>query len=287
MNADAMETSLIITTYNRRDALALVLASVARQRVLPDEVIIADDGSRADTRELLETIAGDFPTALRHSWQEDDGFRAARSRNLAIAAARGEYLLLLDGDMLLHHEFVADHLRAAKPDCFVQGSRVLTSAALSARLLCAHSASIPFFARGIERRRNSLRLPWLSDLHLRRSEHNPAPRGIKTCNQGWWRTDLLALNGFDERMLGWGREDDELAARALNAGLRCRQLRFAGLAYHLHHPERHQDGASSNDIYLQETRTTRATRAALGIDQHGHGLADGLPDLRTAAQQKN
>lgn len=279
-----MKTSLLVTTYNRKDALALVLASVARQRVLPDEVIVADDGSRADTRALLERIARDFPLPLRHGWQEDDGFRAARSRNRAIAAARGEYILLLDGDMLLHREFVADHLRAAKAGCFVQGSRVLTSAALSARLLADASASVRWFARGVRRRRNALRLPWLSEVHLRRSERNPAPRGIKTCNQGWWRHDLLALNGFDERMHGWGREDDELAARALNAGLHCRQLRFAGLAYHLHHPERHQHGASRNDIYLQETRDTRATRAALGLDRHLHELADTLPDLRAAAR---
>jgi glycosyltransferase involved in cell wall biosynthesis len=276
-----MNTSLIITTYNRKDALALVLASVTRQRALPDEVIVADDGSRGDTREMLETIARDFPAPLRHSWQEDDGFRAARSRNRAIAAARGDYILLLDGDMLLHPEFVADHLRAAKHGCFVQGSRVLTSAELSAELLAEGRAAIPFFARGIQRRRNAMHLPWLSNLHLRRSERNPLPRGIKTCNQGWWREDLLTINGFDERMIGWGREDDELATRALHAGLHCRQLRFAGLAYHLYHPERHQDGASSNDIYLQETRDKRATRASLGIDRHLQELAGGLPDLRT------
>jgi glycosyltransferase involved in cell wall biosynthesis len=280
-----MNTSLIITTYNRKDALALVLTSVSRQRVLPDEVIVADDGSRGDTREMLETVARNFPAPLRHSWQEDDGFRAARSRNRAIAAARGDYILLLDGDMVLHPEFIADHLRAAKHGCFVQGSRVLTSAKLSTQLLAEGRVTIPFFASGIERRRNALRLPWLSDLHLRRSERNSWPRGIKTCNQGWWRTDLIAVNGLDERMIGWGREDDELAARALHSGLRCRQLRFAGLAYHLHHPERHQDGASRNDIYLQETRDKRATRAALGIDQHLQEFANGLPDLRTAMQR--
>lgn len=278
-----MNSSLIITTYNWKQALAVVLASVARQRALPDEVIVADDGSCSDTREMLETIAHDFPVPLRHSWQPDEGFRAARSRNRAIAAARGEYIVLLDGDMLLHREFIADHLRAAKPGCFVQGSRVLTSAELSVRLLADRSASVRWFARGVRRRRNALHLPWLSDLQLRRSERNPAPRGIKTCNQGWWRRDLLALNGFDERMHGWGREDDELAARALHAGLRCRQLRFAGLAYHLYHPERHQDGASRNDVLLQETLATRATRAALGIDRHLRELAGGLPDLRTAA----
>jgi glycosyltransferase involved in cell wall biosynthesis len=282
-----MNTSLVITTYNRKDALALVLASVTRQRVLPDEVIVADDGSRRDTREMLETIASDFPAPLRHSWQEDNGFRAARSRNRAIAAARGDYILLLDGDMLLHPEFVADHLRAAKHGCFVQGSRVLTSAELSAQLLAGGNVSIPFFTRGIQRRRNAMRLPWLSDLHLRRSERNPSPRGIKTCNQGWWRKDLLTLNGFDERMVGWGREDDELAARALHSDLRCRQLRFAGLAYHLYHPERHEDGASRNDIYLQETRDTRATRAAFGIDRHLHEFANGLPDLRVESQRNS
>jgi glycosyltransferase involved in cell wall biosynthesis len=260
-----MSCSLVVTTYNRKDALSLVLDSVSRQRVLPGEVIVADDGSRADTRDLVMTRAASFPVPLRHRWQEDRGFRAARVRNLAIAAAQHPYVLLVDGDMVLHEWFVADHLEAARPGCFVQGSRVLTGALQSDRMLAHGLLDLSFFADDIERRRHTLRWPWLS---RRLRTPRVSTRGVKTCNQGWWREDLVALNGFDERMQGWGREDDELAARAFNAGMRKISLRFAGLAVHLHHAERHLDDAGPNDRILAQTRECGRTRCENGLDAH-------------------
>lgn len=276
-----MKSSLIITTYNWEDALGLVLASVARQSRLPDEVIVADDGSRAATAELLQRVGADFPVPLRHSWQPDDGFRVARSRNRAIAASRGDYVLLLDGDMVLHPRFVADHLAVAATGSFVQGSRVLTSPAFRERMLVNPAMRPGLFSSGIARRRNALHLPLLSRAFMA-ANRRITPHAIKTCNQGWWRDDLLRLNGFDERMQGWGREDEELAWRAHHAGLACRQLRFSGLAFHLHHNERHQDGASPNDAYLAQTRAERNVRCERGVDQHLLEFAtQPLADLRT------
>ena len=262
-----MHASIIVTTYNWPEALALVLKALARQSQLPAEVIVADDGSRADTRQLLERLARDYPVPLRHHWQEDLGFRVARSRNRAIAAARGDYVLLLDGDMVAHRHFVADHLRYACAGSFVQGSRVLTSPALSRHMLDAGRIDLDVFTPNLQRRRNALRWPMFASVNLRRSGRKP-PRAIKTCNQGWFRGDLLALNGFDERMQGWGREDEELALRAFHRGLVRRSLRFGALAFHLHHPERHQGGASPNDAVLAETRRRRLTRCVQGIDAH-------------------
>src|SRR5690606_18622138 len=206
-----MKTSLIVTTYNWPRTLGRVLDSIAGQTRLPDEVIVADDGSGPDTAALLKARAARFPTALRHVWQEDQGFRAGRARNLAIAASRGDYLLLIDGDMVLHPEFVADHLRFATPGCFVQGSRVLTDPRVRDDILTDPGRLPTPWQAGIRRRRNALRLPALARrLFARRPR---PPRAIKTCNQGWWREDLLRVNGFDERMQGWGREDMELAWR--------------------------------------------------------------------------
>lgn len=277
-----MKTSLIITTYNWKEALALVLASVARQTRLPDEVVVADDGSRPDTAAMLAAVAKDFPVPLRHSWQEDTGFRVARARNRAIAACHGDYVLLLDGDMVLHPRFVADHLRVAMPGSFVQGSRVLTTPLFRERMLADPGRQPGPFSPGIARRRNALHLPLLSRAWLALNRRD-SPHAIKTCNQGWWRADLLRVNGFDERMEGWGREDEELAWRAWHAGLRCRQLRYAGLAFHLHHNERHVDGASRNDAYLAHTRATQLTRCEHGLDLHlAEFAAQPLPDLRYA-----
>lgn len=281
MNPSPASVSLVITTYNWEEALSLVLASVSRQSRLPDEVVVADDGSGPETAAMLRAAARGFPVPLRHSWQDDDGFRVARSRNRAIAAARGEYVILLDGDMVMHPRFIADHLAAAAPGTFVQGSRVLTTPAFRQRALADPGMCPGLFSTGIARRRHTLRLPLLSRLYLRLGSRD-RPHAIKTCNQAWWRADLLRLNGFDERMQGWGREDEELAWRAHYAGLRCRQLRLAALAFHLHHNERHQDGSSRNDAYLAQTREQRATRCEDGLDQHLAGfIANPLPPLQS------
>jgi len=275
-----MNVSAIVTTYNWPQALRLVLKGLARQSRLPDEVIVADDGSREDTRALLREVARDFPVPLRHHWQEDIGFRAARSRNRAVAAARGDYVLMLDGDMVPHRDFVADHLRYAEAGSFVQGSRVLTTPALSQRMLAKDTIDLNVFTPQLERRRNALRAPLLATLNLHRAGRKP-PRAIKTCNQGWFRSDLLKVNGFDERMEGWGREDSELAWRAWHAGIAPRHLRFAALAWHLYHQERHVEGESPNEVFLRETRASGRTWAERGIDQHlAEFAARPLADLR-------
>jgi glycosyltransferase involved in cell wall biosynthesis len=263
-----MRVALIVTTYNWPEALALVLASVRSQTRLPDEVVVADDGSGASTAALIAAEQRDFPCRLRHVWQEDLGFRVARARNLAIAATTCDYLLLVDGDMVLHPRFVEDHLRAARAGSFVQGMRVLTTAAGRERMLAERITRLRFADAGLRRRRHTLRIPWLAALVLRWSQSRSRLAGIKTCNQGWWRRDLVALNGFDERMQGWGREDEELALRAFHAGIGRRSLRFGGLAFHLHHAERHQDGASRNDALLAESRRLRRVRCEFGLDAH-------------------
>lgn len=280
MSASPASVSLVVTTYNWPEALAFVLDSARRQSRLPDEVLIADDGSGEPTRTLLQAIARDFPVPLRHVWQADDGFRAARSRNRAIAAAHGDYIIILDGDMVMHRHFVADHLAAAKPGTFVQGSRLFAGPDASARMKRDRIFEPGPFFPDLDRRRHTLRIPLLARLQLATSE-KASPKYIKSCNQGYWRADLLRVNGFDERMQGWGREDDEVAARLFHVGIPRRLLRFGGLATHLHHTVRHDDGASPNDFYLADTRARRVTRCEFGIDAHLAEFARSpAPDLR-------
>ena len=115
-----MKTTLIITTYNWKEALKSVLESVKRQTVLPDEVIVADDGSREDTKAMIDQMREGFPVPLVHSWHEDNGFQLSMSRNRAIAKASGDYLIMIDGDMVLSQTFIESHKRVAKPNWFVQ-----------------------------------------------------------------------------------------------------------------------------------------------------------------------
>jgi len=261
-----MKTSLIITTYNWPEALDLTLKSVARQVEMPDEVIVADDGSRADTADLVRSWAARLPVPVLHIWQEDRGFRLARSRNRAIAAASGAYIVIVDGDMILHEHFIADHKRAARPGYFIQGVRVLSEPETGQRLLREGILNLGFFARGIQRRRHTVRnrvLSWL--LYQRKHTDQKAIRGS---NQAYWKSDLMRVNGFDERITGWGREDNEIACRMYHIGVKRRNLKFAALTIHIYHRPRKPEGQNPNDKYVRQTIESRSERCQLGIDQH-------------------
>jgi glycosyltransferase involved in cell wall biosynthesis len=261
-----MRSCLVVTTYERPDALARVLESLAAQTAWPDEVIVADDGSGAATKSVVGRFAARSARVVEHLWQPHDGFRAGRARNLAIARATADYLLLLDGDMVMHPSFVADHLAAARLGCWVQGVRVLLDEAASARLLS--SRDLPgTWSRGIDFRRRlyAVHATALSRLTGRLANGFVA---VKACNQGFWRRDLVAVNGFDETMTGWGAEDKELCARLANAGIARRTLLFGGIAFHLAHPPADRVSAAAHRARWRETTRSGRVRCEVGLDQH-------------------
>lgn len=266
--------SLIVITYNWPAALKRVLESIAAQTRLPDEVIVADDGSGAETRELIALMAQDFPVPLRHAWQEDRGFRAARCRNMGIAMTQGDYVILIDGDMILHRDFVADHLMLASPGCFLQGGRFKSTAQETARLLAGGRPVFAPWAKADFHVFDGIRrLYAFHSLRLARWKARQRNGGrVMSCNMSFWRDDLLRVNGFDERMEGYGAEDRELAARLGNTGVRRTQLKWAALAAHLEHASRAQpdvdDMSLPNNRLLHATVTERVTRCELGVNRH-------------------
>ncbi|HET8553586.1 MAG TPA: glycosyltransferase family 2 protein [Rhodanobacteraceae bacterium] len=269
--------SVVVITYNWPQALRMVLRGLARQKDMPYEVIVTDDGSGEETRAVLREMAQDYPTRLVHLWQSDDGARMSRARNRGIAAARGDYIVLMDGDMVPDWHFIADHRTFIRRGCFVQGSRLLPGETASRRLLAGGIDRVHFFSRDLERRRHALRLPWLARAWAR---PKVSRRGIKSCNMAFWRDDLLALNGFNEAMTGWGREDAELAVRAFNHGLKRRDLRFAGQATHLWHKSRKYRGRTVNDDILDAAVAGHLERCEQGIDAHLAEFALPPADLR-------
>lgn len=256
-----MRLALVISTYNWPEALRAVLATVRAQTRPPDEVIVADDGSGPETAAVVHEFA-DLP--LAHVWHPDEGFRLAEIRNKAIAAAASDYVVSLDGDMLLHPAFVADHLAFARRGSFVQGSRIPLAQRLSVRLLAAPGTVPRWWQAGLRRRWKQWRLPWVARCGGWRSRDAASVRG---CHQAFWREDLLAVNGFNQAIKGWGREDNELAARLIHRGILRRNLRQAAIAWHLWHPERSRARLPENEAILARTLAERATRCADGIDR--------------------
>jgi glycosyltransferase involved in cell wall biosynthesis len=264
-----MRHSLVLTTYNWPEALDLVLASALQQTVLPGEVLVADDGSGEATAAVVRAFVPRFAARgvpLHHVWHQDEGFRAAAIRNRALARAAGDYILLIDGDCILHPDFVRSHLAFARARQFVQGTRVLLSEARARRALAAGETRFGALEPGIGNRLNALSLGWLSPFV-------PTPsdplRGVRSCNMGFWLADARAVNGFNERFVGWGREDSEFVARLVNAGIARRKLKFGGIMYHLWHPERPRDALEANDGLLRAVRRAGTTRAEDGMDKYG------------------
>ena len=242
--------SLIITTYNSPAYLKAVLESVSRLESLPLEVLIADDGSGAETAALIEKFQRSFPCPLKHIWQEDKGFRAAKSRNNAVKEARGTYIILIDGDMVLEPLFIKEHLKFARRGLLLQGSRVLLNEAKTQTL---------FAGKGSEKILRAKKLPLLSrlvyNLSAKRAdffEKKDFIKGVRSCNMGFFKEDFDAVGGFNENFEGWGREDSEFVARFLFNGGEFRRLKFSALAWHLHHEENDRAALPCNDeLYLR------------------------------------
>jgi len=259
--------ALAITTHERPDALAAVLDSVSRQVVAPSEIIIADDGSGADTRDVTAEFIGRSRVPARVVSQPHQGFRAARLRNLAIAATTADYILFIDGDMVLHPEFVGDHQAIARRGYYTQGVRVLTDAALTRDLIAEPATQPSFFSPGLGglRRFYLLRSPTLASMTRQLANHLIS---IKSCNLAAWRSDLVRINGFNEAFEGWGPEDKELCARLDNAGVLRQSLLFGGVALHLHHAQASRDALPANLALLAEARNAGKIRCERGLDAH-------------------
>lgn len=265
-----MKVTLIVTTYNWPEALEVCLLSVINQSVLPDEVIVADDGSTEETARLIEKLAGFSVLPIIHSWQSDQGFRAAKSRNNAIAKASGAYIIMIDGDIVLHKDFVKDHLAAARKGFFIQGSRVILKEKKTKEIISSGDATIYFFSQGLENRKNSIRSSFMAKIFSRK--YNLLD-GIRACNFSFWKSDALEINGFNEDFEGWGREDSEFACRLINNGVNRYNLKFMAVAFHLFHPVCTRENLNNNDSILEQTEQKRLSWCRNGLRKIGDTLS--------------
>lgn len=265
--------SVIVTTYNREDALDTVLRSLARQTDRNFEVTVADDGSGPATAALVRNWIARFGVPLRHVWQEDKGFRAAEIRNRAILASRGDYCVFLDGDCLARPDFLAVHRRLAEPGWLVTGNRILLSPVLTENVLQNRITPETWslgawigqrMTGGINRLAPVLRLP-LGPLRKARSSKW---RGARSCNLAIWRSDLDRVDGYDADYSGWGKEDSDLLIRLLRTGVRRKDGAFAAGVLHLWHSEADRSRLAGNerrldDILARDDVLARSGLAAL------------------------
>lgn len=268
--------SVIISTYNQPRWLRLALLGWAAQDRRDFELVLADDGSRGETRELVDAMRPQLPYPLRHVWQEDDGFRKCRILNAAILASSGDYLVFSDGDCVPRADFLSQHLRLREPRRYLGGgycklpmpvSEAVTPEVIATGLHCDLAW---LKAQGLPRGKRSLKL-WAKPGWRERLLNAVTPTQPRWSgnNASGWKADLVAANGFDERMT-YGGEDLELGERLANAGITGKQVRFSAVCIHLDHPRGYvkPEMRAANDAIRADTRRERRTRTNHGLNLH-------------------
>ncbi|MFD2827466.1 glycosyltransferase family 2 protein [Leeuwenhoekiella polynyae] len=257
-----MTVALIIPTYNWCQALEVIFLSVLNQSIFPDEILIADDGSDKNTKKVVEEFREKFKNKVYHIWQEDKGFRKSKILNKALVATSCDYIIQIDGDCILHPNFIQDHIKFSEPNTFLYGSRVNIQKSQLKSIFESKQVKFSAFSKGIKKRTRALHIPFLS------SRYRPLPdlsSKIRGCNFSYWREDALAIKGYDEFYTGWGREDSDFAARLLHNGIMSKRIRYAGIIYHIWHSEASKDNVDQNSAYLNDVLEEKRIYPKQGI----------------------
>lgn len=257
--------TLITPTYNWPEALELLLMSILQQTVMPDEVIIADDGSGEDTKELIKEYQNKFPVPLIHIWHEDNKNQKPKIMNKGIAAAKHDYIIEIDGDIIMNKYFIEDHLSFAEKGSYLFGSRVNIQKKFLSELFLKKNIHFNYFSKGIKKRARTIRIPYLMNFVKKTKERSSKLRG---CNMSFWKSDFISINGFNENLVGWGIDDSEMIQRLHNIGISGKRLKNCGIAYHIYHKEQSRSQLAINDEILKQTTENELTFIKKGINQY-------------------
>ncbi|MGD2215123.1 MAG: glycosyltransferase family 2 protein [Gemmatimonadales bacterium] len=270
-----MSLSVILTTYNSPEWLEKVLWGYAAQDTSDFEIVIADDGSGPATRAVVDRLGAETELRLVHVWHEDRGFRKCEILNKAILVSSGDYLVFSDGDCIPRRDFLSQHRRLRRSGRFLSGGYIKLPLPISQAITPEHiligQATDPTWLRsqGLKPTRKMLRLLSGSRLGSLLDSLTPTRPTWNGHNASAWREDVVAANGYDERMV-WGGLDRELGERLENAGVRGVQVRHRAVVIHLDHPRGYasEDGVRTNAQVREETRRTHRTRTEDGLDRH-------------------
>jgi len=271
-----MFASVIFTTYNHPKWLEKTLWGFSAQSYRDFEIIVADDGSGPETREVIEKVKSQIDIPIQHIWQEDDGFQKCRILNKAIVASRGEYLIFTDGDCIPHPDFVRNHVELAAENTLLSGgyfklplevSRAITREDIlngnctRPGWLLRHG--VPFTPKIAKLFSHRFWGALLDALTITRATWNGH-------SSSTWKKHVLAVNGFDERMQ-YGGQDREFGERLVNLGLSTRQVRYRCSCVHLDHGRGYArpESIARNRQIRRETRARRITRTEHGIVHGG------------------
>ncbi len=267
---DSFSIGVVVSTYNNPKWLEKVLIGLSHQSHPAQEILIADDGSDNHTRQLIEAWQQKLP--IQHIWHEDQGFRKTTILNKAVLAAKADYLIFIDQDLIPRQDFIQQHYLHARKGHFISGGAILLPKALSEGITHEDITSGNLFRIAWLKKHG---MPWnwkMSKLWTNRllchimNAITPTKASWNGGNASTWRQYIIDANGFDTRMR-YGAEDREFGQRLENKGIKGIQLRYGLPLMHLWHerPYRNQEDWERNMVIWNETKRNRIVQTQHGI----------------------
>ncbi|MFI3278769.1 MAG: glycosyltransferase family 2 protein [Rikenellaceae bacterium] len=269
-----MKIGVIVSTYNNPKWLQIALWALLNQTKLPDEVLIADDGSTEQTKEVIDRVAKNAPFKMLHIWHEDKGFRKCDILNKAVAASTAEYLIFIDQDCIARRDFLEAHAKEAQKGYLLSGGVVMlpmdvSNAIDEQNIKSGDAFNIEWLkSAGYKANFKTSKL-WKSPLFAYIMNHiTPAKATWNGGNTSTWREYIIAANGFNEDMK-YGGEDREFGERLFNRGIKAKQLRYSAIMLHLDHkrPYKNQELIELNKSIRRNTRKNKITVTPHGIEK--------------------
>ena len=272
-NQSNLCASVIISVYKDIEALHSILLSLDNQSRQDFEIIVTEDG---EDPAMAAFLAGQKDTSqpLTHLTQPDEGFRKTRAVNRAVAAAKSPYVIFIDGDCIVHPDFVAMHVENAEPGKVLTGRKVNLGPKVSKLV-----RRTPWLIKLLINKLSLflLAIPLHLD-HIRNFETGIGGRlmhhfardrylGIMGCNFSCYREDMLKINGYNEDLPGIGGEDDDLEWRFNGLDMFTKSIKFLAPVYHLYHDSRRMD-YNINIAIMNENKANKQFVSEKGIKQH-------------------
>ncbi len=270
--SDRLKITVVISTYNAEEWLEKVLIGYSCQTYKNFEIIIADDGSKPTTKELIDKYAADYPVVIRHLWHADEGYRRQEILNVAIVDAAHEYIIMTDGDCIPRADFVEVHARQAEKGKFLSGGycklTMKTSKAITKEDILKQKCFDVNWLRQIDKLGFSQTLKLSSDRVLGTVLDlvTTTTPSFNNCNSSAFKEDLININGYDERMK-YGGPDREIGERLENYGIRGKQIRHKAICLHLDHSRGYKtpESLAANLAIRKNVRNNRLTWTPFGI----------------------
>lgn len=267
-------TSVILSTYNEPKWLEKAIIGFQHQTELPDELIVADDGSTEETKKVIDNLRAASPFPIVHVWQEDNGFQKTRILNKALLKVMGEYIVFTDGDCIPRNDFIKVHKKHAKKGYFLSGgyfklpihiSKLITEQDIKN----GNAFNLNWFInKGLKNTHKTLKLTTSGWQQSFLNFITPAGATWNGHNASGWLTDILNVKGFDERMQ-YGGEDRELGERLFNTGLKSKQLRYSAIVVHLDHKRSYvqPEMKLKNNEIRKQTKKQNITQTLYGLNR--------------------